>query len=105
MQLRKAPCKTCPFRLEPPAFRNLRESRARQIADTLLQGESFVCHGDIDKRDKSHCVGAMLILRKLGQPNQLMQVAQRLIGFDADTLKGGDEVFDNFETWIACQGE
>jgi len=50
-------------------------------------------------------VGAMLILDKLQQPNQIMQVAGRLGMFNVTALRGRDVVFDNFDDWVSAQAE
>lgn len=104
---RKVPCSTCPFRTGQGAFRNLGTARATEIAESLLKGESFTCHSDIHRRthDRNQCVGAMLILDKLEQPNQIMQIASRLKLFDATQLQGRDDVFDNFDAWVVSQHE
>lgn len=72
-----------------------------------MRGESFTCHSDLDKaaRSRNQCVGAMLILDKLKQPNQIMQVATRLKLFDVTDLRGRDVVFDNFDDWVSVQAE
>lgn len=104
---RKTPCSTCLFRTTPGAFRHLGTARAMEIAESLLRGETFTCHSDIDKAKKAReqCTGAMLILDKLGQHNQIMQVATRLGHFDVSTLCGRDVVFDNFDDWVIVQAE
>lgn len=50
-------------------------------------------------------MGAMLILDKLQQPNQIMQVAGRLGMFNVTELRGRDVVFDNFDDWVSVQAE
>lgn len=104
---RKVPCKTCPFRKTPGGLRGLGTARSEEIAESLLRGESFTCHSDLDKPAKSRnqCVGSMLILDKLQQPNQIMQVAGRLGMFNVETLRGRDDVFDNFDDWVSAQAE
>ena len=104
---RKVPCKTCPFRTTPSGLRGLGTERAEEIAESLLRGESFTCHSDLDKtvKRRNQCVGAMLILDKLEQPNQIMQVAGRLGMFNVTALRGRDVVFDNFDDWVSVQAE
>lgn len=72
-----------------------------------MRGESFTCHSDLDKaaRSRNQCVGAMLILDKLKQPNQIMQVATRLNMLKVADLQGRDVVFENFEDWVKSQAE
>lgn len=104
---RKVPCKTCPFRTATNGLRGLGTERAEEIAESLLRGESFTCHSDLGKPAKSRnqCVGSMLILDKLKQPNQIMQVATRLGMLNVEQLRGRDVVFDNFEAWVSVQAE
>lgn len=104
---RKIPCGTCPFRITPGGLRGLGTERAQEIAASLLRGERFTCHSDLGKseRHRNQCVGAMLILDKLEQPNQLMQVATRLNMFKVEDLQGRDVVFDNFDDWVSVQVE
>lgn len=104
---RKVPCGTCPFRTTQGGLRGLRTDRAKEIAESLLRGESFTCHSDLGKRerDRNQCVGSMLILDKLQQPNQIMQVATRLNMFKVEDLQGSDVVFDNFDDWVRVQAE
>jgi hypothetical protein len=47
----------------------------------------------------------MLVLDKLSQPNQIMQVASRLGMFNVADLRGRDVVFDNFDAWVSAQAE
>jgi hypothetical protein len=102
---RKRPCKTCPFRTGGQAVRGLHPARAEEIADTLLSDGSFTCHDDLDAPEskRNHCVGAMLILEKLEQPNQMMRIAERMGFYDRDQITGHDEVFDDFDEWMAVQ--
>lgn len=104
---RKVPCGTCPFRTTQGGLRGLGTDRAEEIAESLLRGESFTCHSDLGKRErnKNQCVGAMLILDKLQQPNQIMQVATRLNMLKVADLQGREVVFDNFEDWVKSQAE
>lgn len=104
---RKVPCGTCPFRTTPGGLRGLGTERAAEISESLLRGESFTCHADLDKpvKSRNQCVGSMLILDKLKQPNQLMQVGSRLGVFKVTELRGRDVVFDNFDDWVSVQAE
>lgn len=80
------PCPHCPFRRDVPGF--LSRYRAQEIADSLDRGQSFTCHETNNYDDETgeaivtidsiHCAGAALILEAEGNPNQLMQVAERL---------------------------
>jgi len=90
------PCPTCPFRVGGEAIRKLRPGRGDEIADILLSDGSFLCHED----ESQHCCGAMIILEKLEQPNQMMRIAERTGGYDHNKLVDRDQVFDDFDSWI-----
>ena len=101
-----APCKTCPF-LQGSALR-LHRSRASQIVKALVEeGRTFSCHSTNDFRDDggvvehNHCAGAMLFLEKLGRPNQLMRIGERLGVYSPQHLKGGERVFASMEELLA----
>lgn len=92
----KRPCKTCPFRLGGGSGFQLSPERLDEIFDA----PAFQCHNtvdydnfdDPDKQQGEHpqqCVGLMVLLHREGRDNQIMQVASRLIGFDAGKLETG----------------
>lgn len=109
----RRPCKHCPFRTDIPPF--LTRDRAIEIAMSLTdQDGTFQCHKTIDHDDETgdyiptseheeHCAGALIILEKLNQPNQLMRVAERLLFYDHTKLDMQSPVFDNFDDWINAQ--
>ena len=104
---RKKPRKTCPFRRDENAVRHLHPERAEEISDHLLLDDGhFYCHDDLELRqgDRQHCAGALIILEKLDSPNQMMRIAERVGPYDRNALTGHDEVFDDFEEWMECQG-
>lgn len=80
-------------------------NRASQIASDLLGDRTFTCHDDIDKPEsrRQHCAGALIILDKLEQPNQMMRIMGRLGDYRPEELTGHDEVFDDFNEWIEAQ--
>lgn len=100
------PCPHCPFRNDQPGF--LSHYRAQEIADSLAFGQSFTCHETNDFDDESgeaivtidsrHCAGAALILEAEGNPNQLMQVAQRLGYYNQPT--GAELVFGSLQEFV-----
>lgn len=102
---RKKPCKTCPFRKDAGGIRYLGTDRATEIADSLLRGESFTCHDDLDKpaKARNHCAGAATLLIKLGKPNQMMQVCSRLGYVRLSAFRHRALVFDDFKSWITAQ--
>ena len=101
------PCKTCPF-LTVCGLRHLGADRAEEIVVSIRDHqETFTCHSDLDKPEhkRQHCVGAMLMLEKINQPNQMMRISERFGGYDRNKLVGHDSVFDDFDDWIDAQDE
>lgn len=74
-----APCANCPFRKVGAI--DLRPGRLADIIDALRSGEGFLCHKRyyaIARRERQPCAGAIVYLEKLGEPNAIMQVMDRL---------------------------
>lgn len=85
------PCANCPFRLGQGELFAMREKRIIEI----IEGTAFQCHKTVDydhfdegrSGDKpQQCAGLMSLLHQAGQPNQIMQVGERLGHFDPDRL-------------------
>ena len=108
-----APCKDCPFRNDIEPF--LTKGRAQEIVEgiTDLQG-TFACHKTTKPSDdddcemlvvkkSEHCAGAMILLEKLNQPNQLMRIAERLSMYDRRKLDMDAPVFSTTEEFIQTQ--
>lgn len=111
------PCPQCPFRKD--CLKGwLGETRAREIADSLLDGSpgvTFACHettrfvdGDEGEEyaplgDEQHCVGAMILIDREEAPNQMLQIAERLGLRDADRIDpaADDLIFDSGEEFIS----
>lgn len=79
----KKPCKGCPFRRDClPGW--LGEPRAEEIAGAILNGnKTFACHettGAVRRKRgvESHCAGALALVELTGEPNAMMQIAERL---------------------------
>lgn len=95
------PCAECPFRTDVKGY--LRGGRAREIANSLLRDATFTCHktneydddGEPEETSKSeHCAGALILLEKMGMPNQMMRIAGRLRFYDPEKLDMDAPVFD-----------
>lgn len=73
-----APCSNCPFLREGAI--ELSAGRLQEIISTLLRGGGFLCHKRFyaAKRERQPCAGAVIYLEKANQPNQVMQVMERL---------------------------
>lgn len=106
------PCDNCPFRTDRDAF--LSKERAAEIADALLpypgKDQTFACHKTLGYdeeaeettvRPKSqHCAGAMIVLEKMGKPNQMMQISERLHFRDPAKLDMSSPVFDTMGDFV-----
>lgn len=111
----KKPCKLCPFRTDCPANRP-GEDRAEEIAESITtRQQSFPCHettefdddGDrkLGNKKEQHCAGAMILLERLGEPNQMMRIAERLRLYDSEALDMCQPVFDSPEDFIEHHSE
>jgi hypothetical protein len=110
---RTKPCVRCPFRVTLPI--PLHPERAEEIADGLRMGGSFPCHkttkhdddGEyLPSRDEMHCAGATIILEKMGEPNQMMRVAERVGAYDPAALDlDTEDVFDDLDDWERAIGD
>ncbi len=118
----KTPCKDCPFRTDVPGY--LSSTRARGIARNAQTGAAtFACHKTV-KHDEDgeqvrsdgeiHCAGALIMAEKLnkgrsGGPgchvNQLVRIASRFSGFNADELDVEAPVFDSVEAMAKHHGK
>ena len=110
------PCVNCPFRSDKPGFLNA--WRAEEIIDGITnRQQTFSCHKTntfedsddgcevIETADSQHCAGAMIFLEKLGQPNQMMRIAERLRMYDHTKLDMASPVFETAEDMIDAQPE
>jgi hypothetical protein len=85
----KSPCINCPFRKGVGSKFGLRQGRL----DSIRLSEAFQCHRTVDYVDTDadgivaepgdrpqQCAGLMAVLHRIGQPNTIMQIAERLGG-------------------------
>ncbi len=109
------PCPECPFRSDREPF--LRAARAREIAFSVLRGESFPCHKttDVDEDDEGNeirrnrareqqCAGAEIFCAKQGGSSQLSRIAERL-GLPVADLDLRAPVFDSAEEFEEAQSD
>lgn len=110
------PCSSCPFRTDVPFY--LHPGRAKEIAEALLAGQTFQCHKTVpyDRGaetddgettypvlpDAQHCAGAAIMLEHMGQPNQWMQVCERMGWRDPKALDLDAPVFRTAAEFIAA---
>lgn len=102
------PCADCPFRTDLVPYLTL--DRMREIiGDPDAHGrgyfpaESFSCHKTVDYSDDSgdgrttertqHCAGAAIVLVRDRIPNTAMQLAERLLSWDPDSLDQSAPVY------------
>lgn len=99
------PCTKCPFRTDVVPYLN--RARVEEIAHSIADlDQSFPCHkttefdGDgeyIPQSEEQHCAGAMILLEKYENPNQLMRIAERIGCYDMQKLDMDAPVFDTWE--------
>ena len=116
------PCPKCPFRNDIPAY--LRPGRVQDLQTVMVDQDGyFSCHEttisvENDETGESettegpnaqHCAGAMILLHKMGMPNQMMRIEVRLRSrkreLDQDNPLGLDlssPVYGTFEDMIAA---
>lgn len=98
----KRPCAKCPFRTDVRPY--LSYGRAEEIlVGITAQDATFACHettqhddeGDhIPSSKEQHCAGALILLEKTNQPNQIMRIAERLGLYDRRRLHMDAPVYD-----------
>jgi hypothetical protein len=95
------PCVTCPFR------KGQGERFQLKSLNEIITASAFQCHKTVDYSGNKprpgnkpqQCAGLMSVLHREGCPNQIMQVGERLGGFDpgrldhTETYTTLDEVF------------
>ena len=103
------PCANCPFRRGVGETFGLRRARLLDIFDA----PAFQCHKTVDYGDDlegepgdkpQQCAGLMGLLAKIGRPNQIMQVGERLGYFDPDGLDLSDCYASEAEALAAHAG-
>lgn len=110
----KAPCPKCPFRTDVVPF--LSAARAREIVAGITDGDAtFSCHAhnefDEDEQGEcvviegdraQHCAGALIMLERMEQPNQMMRIAERIRLYDRTRLKMDSPVYADGAAMIAA---
>lgn len=105
-----SPCNDCPFRSDVRPY--LTKARAAEITrDVLLGDKTFACHKTtgietgrrVLRKNRSHCAGAMIIVKKTGWRNALLQIAGRLGLLDATRLDMTAPVFESSRAFIDAQ--
>jgi len=84
----KKPCNNCPFCIG----KGERFQLCRERLEEIRRGPAFPCHQTVPETScgnptgPQQCYGLMSILMRENEPNQIMQLASRLIGFDLDAI-------------------
>ena len=102
----KTPCADCPWRSDVAPF--ISPERAVQF----ISATAFQCHKTINYRDDDpnrgdrpmQCAGLMILLRKSGLANQIMQIGERLGAFAPNDLDMAAPVYETVETAIRAFG-
>jgi hypothetical protein len=97
------PCGNCPFRTDVDPY--IHEGRVREIQQALSdrsQVSSFWCHktttaGGASGKQLQHCAGAMILLEKIGEPSQAMDIAYTLGLYDPEKLNMLAPVYDSWD--------
>ncbi len=106
------PCENCPFRTDClEGWLNRAPEIARGIVD---QQGTFACHettefddeGEHDQSpDEQHCAGALILLEKIGKPNQMMRISERLGLYDHRKLDMQAPVFGSVREFVKHHGK
>ena len=104
------PCPHCPFRNDIEPY--LRPERTTEIATEIQQGGPFICHettvhkegedGAIELLEGPNskvCAGSLIVMEKMGRPNQDARLAERLGEYDPSRLDMGAPVVNSFVDW------
>lgn len=108
----KRPCAKCPFRTDVRPY--LRPERAEEILLAITeQDATFACHETTEHDEdgdhmltakEQHCAGALIMLEKMDQPNQMMRIAERMgfydrtkLHMDAPVYDCADDMLDQYE--------
>jgi hypothetical protein len=96
------PCADCPFRKGFGQRYQLQRERLREI----VYGSAFQCHKTVEYAEDENgfevsrpgskpqqCAGLMAVLHREGKPNQIMQVGERLGGFNPARLDPDKEAY------------
>ncbi len=97
----KRPCGNCPFRRGQGELFRLDLERLEEIR----KATAFQCHKTVNYSDDGQprsgekpqqCVGLMAVLHRQGEPNQIMQVAERLSALKPGELDTGNEAYSSW---------
>lgn len=104
------PCADCPFRTDNGFY--LPRARRAEIAESITDGQqTFACHKTTEfdddtgehvrSKNEEHCAGAMILLEHIGQPNQMMRIAERIGMYDHTKLDMTQPVARTVDEFVA----
>lgn len=115
------PCAECPFRTDLEGGPYIHPDKVREVLGNprgrgarFFPAVSFACHKTVDygsgnegrvHANSQHCAGAAIILMREDRPNDAMQLAQRLLGWDPDRLDMTSPVYESRAAAIAAHEE
>ncbi len=98
----KRPCRDCPVRADVPQY-----VTAARLAE-FVQAVSFQCHKTGERSastaEPQQCAGLMILLKKSGLSNAMMQIGERLGHFDPTELDDNAPVYSDLWAAIAAHG-
>lgn len=106
------PCSQCPFRSDVPQLplNSAFAARVQEMIEAILAGEiSFACHQTneynkdregVDGPKTNFCVGAILMLEKLGKEHPEVKAALERGDFHPGKLDRSVPVFDSLEEML-----
>lgn len=106
----KRPCVNCPFRKGQGSRFALHPDRLKGI----VAGQAFQCHKTVDYSSDERpapgdrpqqCAGLMAVLHRSGQHNTIMQVAERLAGFDPASVDPDGVAYASIEEMVRAHVE
>ena len=94
----------------------LSPDRASEIIEAITDlDQTFSCHKHnefsededghsvaIEPRTAQHCAGAMILLERMGQPNQWMRIAERMGWYRRDRLRMDAPVYADDQAMLAA---
>lgn len=107
----KQPCADCPFRDTDPPF-PLGYERRKQIADSIVKGDTFHCHKTVRYSDDEapdveaslRCYGAAKTAHDSGlPPSQMEQIGVRLSLMDAPNYDLPGDTYDTIDLFVHAE--
>lgn len=99
-----SPCSNCPFKIGIGSKFCLNPRRLKEIKTA----SAFQCHKTVDYNEDepssgnkpNQCAGLMAVLNRENEPNQIMQVAERMGVLDTNKLDPNNNAYKSWEDVI-----